>query len=92
VSSGPSPFWLNHRGIAWSNPEASDSVRIRAALLRPRFELLLDLAVAFGLNRLSEEWSFLEADPTPEVERARPFVHRILLHIEKGFSRASAQH
>jgi hypothetical protein len=92
VSNGPSPFWQEHRGIIWSNPGAGDSAHIRAALLRPRFGLLLEIVVAFGLERLREEWNWLQAEPTRETERAWPVVERILHHIEEGFSRASTAH
>jgi hypothetical protein len=84
------PVWEKHGGLAWSNPAADDSVRLRAALVRPRFSRLLDLAVAFGLERLRAEWQFLAEVPTPEVERARPIVERILGKIEKGFRHAAA--
>ena len=47
-------FWQRHAGLVWSNPEADDSVHIRAALMRPRFTLLLDIATEFGLERLME--------------------------------------
>jgi hypothetical protein len=84
------PVWQKHGGLAWSNPAADDSVRLRAALVRPRFGRLLDLAVAFGLERLRAEWQFLAEVSTPEVERARPIVERILDNIEKGFRHAAA--
>ena len=85
----PNPVWERHGGLAWSNSAADDSVRLRAALVRPRFSRLLDLAAAFGLERLRAEWQFLVAEPTPEVERARPIVERILGNIEKGFRHAA---
>ena len=82
-------FWRQHRGLVWSDPDADDAVHIRAALLRPRFERLLDIAVEFGLERLRREWTELQADDTREVIRARDAVERILRNIEKGFSLAS---
>ncbi len=90
MSATLNPVWEKHGGLAWSNPASDDSVRLRAALVRPRFGRLLDLAVAFGLERLRAEWQFLAEAPTPEVERARPIVERILQNIEKGFSDAAA--
>jgi hypothetical protein len=89
VAANVNPIWRRHGGLAWSNPNADDSMRIRAALLRPRFGRLLDLAVAFGLERLQLEWQFLTDSPTPEAERARPVVERILRNIEKGFAHAA---
>ncbi len=84
-------FWQKHRGLVWSNPNADDSIHIRAALLRPRFSLLLDIAVAFGLDRLRHEWSELQKDESHEVERAREPIERILSNIQKGFALAAAR-
>ena len=88
--SAPNEFWSKHRGLVWSNAAAGDSVHIRAALLRPRFHLLLDVALEFGLERLRMEWRELQTDNTQEVSRARGPVERILTHIEKGFALAAA--
>ncbi len=90
MNAGTSEFWQTQRGLVWSNPKADDSTHIRAALLRPRFSQLLEIAVEFGFGRVRQEWSFLEREPTREVERARASVERILGHIEEGFARAAA--
>jgi hypothetical protein len=79
-------FWARHPGLIWSNPGAGDTVRIRRALLRPRFGRLLDIALRFGLDRLRREWNELEADATPGVSVARPAIERILRNIDTGFS------
>lgn len=79
-------FWQAHPGLVWSSPQADDAVHIRAALVRPRFHLLLEIAVEFGLPRVRAEWDELAM----EVKRARPVVERILRHIEEGFARADA--
>ncbi len=84
-------FWQRHPGLVWSNPDAGDSTRIRAALLRPTFGRLLDIASEFGIERVRHEWSELQADDSREVRRARPAVGRILGNIEKGFSRAATR-
>jgi len=89
--SAPSDFWKSHRGLVWSNLAADDSVHIRAALIRPRFNLLLEIALEFGLERLRAEWEELQKDKTAEIERARVAVERILQHIEMGFTRAAAR-
>jgi hypothetical protein len=86
----PSNFWKTHRGLVWSNPAADDGVHIRAALLRPRFARLLEIALEFGLERVRQEWNILQGDPTPSVQRAAPIVVRILTNIEKGFTFAAA--
>lgn len=85
------PFWQRHPGLVWSNPEAPDSVFIAAALLRPRFNRLLDIATEFGLERLRQEWELLRAEATPEAQRAESAVERILVNIEKGFALAAAR-
>jgi hypothetical protein len=89
VSTSSSQFWQTRRGLIWSNPKAGDSAHIRAALLRPRFGQLLDIALEFGLERLRAEWVVLEREGTPAAERARRPVERILHHIEEGFARAA---
>ena len=84
-------FWERHRGVVWSNPAANDSVHIRAALVRPRFTLLLEIALEFGLERLRSEWTELQKDESREIARALPSVERILEHIEKGFTIAATR-
>ena len=84
-------FWQRHPGLVWSNPEAEDSAFICAALLRPRFTRLLDIAAEFGVEWLRHEWSLLREEATPEAKRAAPSVERILSHIEKGFALAAAK-
>ena len=91
MNASPNPFWQTYPGMVWSNPDATDSVHIRAALLRPRFGQLLDIALAFGLERLRQEWSALEVEDMREVKRARQPVERILRHIQEGFTRAASR-
>jgi len=89
--SAPSEFWKNHPGLVWSNPAANDSAHIRAALVRPRFSLLLEIALEFGLERLCAEWEDLQKDDSREIDRARASVERILQHIKKGFTLAATR-
>jgi hypothetical protein len=84
-------FWQRHPGLVWSNPDADDAVRIRTALLRPRFERLLDIALEFGLPRVQQEWMALLEDSTGDVKRVQHSVERILANIEKGFSSAASR-
>ena len=84
-------LWQTQPGLVWSNPNADDSVHIRSALIRPRFERLLDIAVAFGVDRLREEWIELRSEGTAEVVRAQSAVERILNNIEKGFALAASR-
>ena len=83
-------FWHKHRGLVWSNPDADDAVFLRAALVRPRFGRLLDVALEFGLDRVQYEWEELQQDKSPQVERARPIVERILANIATGFLKADS--
>ena len=91
MAASRTQFWQKHPGLVWSNPDAADSVYIRAALLRPRFGRLLEIALEFGLERVRAEWAELLDDPRSETERARDPVERILNNIEKGFALASAR-
>lgn len=90
ATSSIHPVWQKHPGLVWSNRNADDTIRIRAALVRPHFGVLLDVAVAFGLERLKTEWTILNEEPTPQVLRAAPIVERILSNIEIGFRDAAS--
>jgi hypothetical protein len=83
-------MWEKHRGLVWSNPEATDTVHLRAALLNPRFDCLLEAATVFGIDRLRLEWGVLTEEDRPEARRARAIVERILKHIAQGFKLASS--
>jgi hypothetical protein len=90
VSSARREFWARHPGLVWSNPEADDAVYIRAALVRPRFRQVLEIAVEFGLDRVKAEWEDLCSEPNSEVDRARPIMARIFRNIEEGFAIAAS--
>jgi len=81
-------FWSQFPGLVWSNPNAGDAVRIRAALLNPKFHVLLAIAVEFGCERLQEEWDILKADPLTDTCRATASVNRILKNILRGYELA----
>ena len=83
-------FWRRHTGLVWSNPQAEEAIYIRAALLHPLFTQLLAIALQFGLDRLKQEWQWLEGDETGEVNRARPCIERIFGNIEEGFALTAA--
>lgn len=82
-------FWSRQPLLVWSNPLASDSVYIRAALLKPRFHTLLKIAVKFGLDRLEKEWLILRNDRMEQTSSVECTVERVLTNIEKGFKRAA---
>ena len=76
--------------LAWSNREAPVDVLIRQALLQPRFQVLLDAAVEFGLDSVAREWNRLRAEGSPEAVKARPVTDRILGHLSDGYREATA--
>ncbi len=84
-------FWSRHPGLAWSNSKADDSVRIRAALMRPRFHRILDIANEFGLDCVQAEWDALLADEDAAVRRAKPIDRRILGTIGNAYAHADSR-
>ena len=87
-ASSSETFWKKYPGLVWSNRQAGDDVRIRAALMKPRFPVLLDIAVTFGLERLEQEWAILRADPETDTQRVEPLVSPILTNIRRGYEQA----
>jgi len=84
-------FWNRHPGLVWSNPQAGDDVRIRAALLCPRFSQIVAIVAEFGLQRVAAEWRVLEEEGTAAAHRAAPVVGRILRSIRLGAGDAAAR-
>jgi len=80
-----------HKGLVWSNRQASDDIWIRTAILKPRFSILLDMALAFGLNRLEDEWTLLQKSTPAESTRVAHTVNRILRNIRLGYERAASR-
>jgi len=76
--------------LDWSNRKASDDLHIRAALMKPRFPVLLDIALEFGLERLKGEWAILVEDPGTDTARVEKTVNRILRNISRGYEQAGA--
>lgn len=77
------PRW----GLAWSNPEAPTEALVRKALAHGNFELLLQAALAHGLDAVHQQWRTLAPSlPT----HARQDVERKLRHIAQGFADAQA--
>ena len=82
--------WENFPGLVWSNRQAPDEVRIRAALMKPSFPVLLAIATAFGPDRLEHEWAVLRTDPETDTQRVEPAVTQILTNIRRGYEQAGA--
>lgn len=81
-------IWQRHPGLVWSNRHADEAVRIRAALMRPRFPVLLGVAVSLGIERLEKEWAILCVELAPESRRVEPMVSQILENIRRGYEQA----
>lgn len=90
ATAGNELFWKKYPGLIWSNRNAGDAVRIRAALMRPLFPVLLDIAARFGLERLEHEWAILLADSETDARRVQPSVSHILVNIRRGYEQACA--
>lgn len=88
AAPGDESFWKKYPGLVWSNRNAGDAVRIRAALMRPFFPVLLDIASHFGLERLEHEWEILHADSLTDTRRVEPTVSHILTNIRRGYEQA----
>ena len=86
---GPA-FWQRYPGLVWSNSQANDSAYICAALLKPHFDIILDISIEFGLERVEAEWQTLLKDgESYYVNRAKELVERMLRNIRLGFEDAS---
>lgn len=75
--------------LAWSNASASNAILVRRALVKPRFQMLLDAALEFGLDKLSAEWERLKAEGSSDALKASPVTERILGHIHRGYQQAT---
>lgn len=90
MESRTQALWERHPGLVWSNRHAGDKVMIANALLRPHFDLLLDIAAVFGLADLQARWQELRRDIAQSgdpsdlnaLRRAEPTVERCLRHME----------
>lgn len=82
-SGRPSTISALRRRYAWSNPEGvAETVLIRNVLAAGRFDDILALATAFGLDRI-EAIAGNDADLA-----ARPRLTRLLGNIRAGYERA----
>ena len=83
-SPPPGLFRKKFPGLVWSNPDAPDEAYIRAALIRPRFLVLLEMAATVGRDKIQREWSILEREGSDEAKRAAKYVRRILKNMADG--------
>lgn len=84
-----SEFWKRFPGLVWSNPDASDTVMIRAALARPKTKQLEQIVDEFGFERVQSEWDILKNDPLKPYSATHILVcNRILEDIEAELEHA----
>ncbi len=88
--SSSESFWKAYPSLVWSNRLADDDIRIRAALMKPQFPVLLDIAATFGPDRLEREWAILRADAETDTQWVEPIVCPILANIRRGYEQACA--
>lgn len=85
-SSLKDPIW----GFSWSNPNISDEVLIRKALIGVRFTTILQACLDFGLDHVRKQWGIVAQDSEPMSIRTRSLVNDILGNITEGFSNAKS--
>jgi transcriptional regulator with XRE-family HTH domain len=81
-------FRERHHWLAWTNPNASNDILLRRALVNPEFRTLLDAATEFGVEKITREWEILKAEGDDETLRATPVTDRILRNISNGYQQA----
>lgn len=80
--SSRTPFRVKYRTLVWSNPEASDELYIRKALLTGQIAVLTDAVAEYGIDRVTHEWSLLTAENAAETRQVRAITERILTNIQ----------
>ncbi len=76
-------FWDQYPGVVWSNPDASDTVMIRNAIIRPKMGVLRAVASRYGIERMRQEWKVLCDDPLMNLSASGiKAVNRCLDQVE----------
>ena len=78
----PAQWKSKYAWLVWSNRAAADEVYLRAALLNPHLDILLDALEAFGLDRLYEEWNAVREGE--RGEKVREYLESMLDHFAQG--------
>ncbi|GEM_PF-4447670 len=68
-----------YRSLVWANPQADDSIFIRAALQKPKIIVLADIVRDYGLERVMKEWEALKE--TIVGRKVAMDVTRMLKHL-----------
>ncbi|MBC7376063.1 MAG: hypothetical protein H7346_01340 [Burkholderiaceae bacterium] len=80
------PSW----GLAWSNPDVSNEVLVRNALLRGAYAAVLQAVLDCGMDFVEAQWALMNQPGQEGLTRAaRANVPRMLKNISKGLHRAS---
>lgn len=82
-------FRDQYHWLAWANPNASDEILLRQALVKPEFRTLLDAAIEYGVSKITSEWELLKTEGDVETLRAMPVTDRILRNICNGYQQAA---
>ncbi len=78
----PAQWKSKYAWLVSSNRAADDSVYLRAALLDPHLDILLDALEAFGLDRFYREWDAVHE--TERGEKVRKYLESMLRHFAEG--------
>jgi hypothetical protein len=86
-SSLADPSW----GLAWSNPNVSNEVLVRNALLRGGYSAVLQAVLDCGMDFVQAQWALMNRPGQEGLTRAaRENIPRMLKNIAKGLDRAAA--
>jgi hypothetical protein len=74
-------------GLAWSNPNADEATLLRIAMLKGRFNAILESAVVGGIPFVRENLDLLKQRGALNAEQTTK-LERMLKGIHKGFEQA----
>lgn len=79
-------------GLCWSNPDISDEVLVRKALISGGFTVILQACLEFGLDYVRTQWDIVVQhageDSALTSIRTQSLVNEILENITEGFTKA----
>ncbi len=84
----PTQWKSKYAWLVWSNRTADDSAHLRAALLNPHLDILLDAFEAYGLARLATEWAAVRE--TERGKKVAEYVGSMLENFRRGVEMAAA--
>lgn len=82
----PQQFRKEHQvRLAWSNPNVSDEVLIRKALLSGYFTIILDAVRSFGLDQVKNLWILMQDEEEKIDTRILKMTSVSIKDIEYGY-------